>query len=138
MVYYDTLEYSTKGNADIRDITGDVISVIGRSGIQEGQAGIYVAGSTAGLTSIEYEPGLIADLKEMWQRLIPSDISYSHDAAWGDGNGHSHVRAALLKSSFLAPVHQGRLVLGTWQQIVLIDFDARPRRRSLSVQVIGE
>ena len=138
MVYYETVELSTGGNTDIKDITEYAGAVTEGSKIQEGQLSIYVAGSTAGLTSIEYEPGLVKDLRDAWQKIAPTGVEYYHDAAWGDGNGYAHVRAALLKSSFHAPVHEGRIILGTWQQIVLVDFDNRPRRRTISFQVIGE
>jgi secondary thiamine-phosphate synthase enzyme len=97
-----------------------------------------VPGSTAGLTTVEYEPGLVADLAELWQRIAPQDIPYQHDERWGDGNGHAHVRASLLGASLVVPFTAAGLALGTWQQIVLVDFDNRPRSRQVVVQIMGE
>ncbi len=99
---------------------------------------VFVSGSTAGITSIEYEPGLLKDLPEAFEKLAPTGVTYHHDEAWGDGNGYAHVRAAMLGSSFTVPFDNGKLLLGTWQQIVVIDFDNKPRRRNVVVQMIGE
>ncbi|HNT58442.1 MAG TPA: secondary thiamine-phosphate synthase enzyme YjbQ [Syntrophales bacterium] len=131
------IELSTAGNDDVVDITAAVEARIGEAGIIEGTVIVFVPGSTGGLTTIEYESGVVRDLKEALERLVPRGISYHHDARWGDGNGHSHVRASLVGPSLAVPVSGGRMTLGTWQQIVFIDFDNRPRRRSLVVQVSG-
>ncbi|HPQ60100.1 MAG TPA: secondary thiamine-phosphate synthase enzyme YjbQ [Syntrophales bacterium] len=131
------IELSTAGNDDVVDITAAVEDRIRQAGITEGTVLLFVPGSTGGLTTIEYESGVVRDLKEALERLVPRGISYHHDARWGDGNGHSHVRASLVGPSLAVPVSGGRMILGTWQQIVFIDFDNRPRRRSLVVQVSG-
>jgi len=133
-----TIQLSTKGNCDVVDITSEVAREVGDSGISNGTATIFITGSTAGVTTIEFEPGLVADFKDMWDRVIPQNISYKHDRAWGDGNGHSHVRASLLSASLTVPFINKRLALGTWQQIVLLDFDNRSRSREIVVQVSGE
>ncbi len=138
MITNNTISLQTQGNCDIIDITPQVSDVLAEAGIESGVVTLFVTGSTAGITTIEYEPGLISDLKEMWQRLVPENIPYGHDRAWGDGNGHSHVRSALLGASLVIPVANKRLTLGTWQQIVLLDFDNRPRQRHLVVQITGE
>jgi len=133
-----TIRLNTKGNCDIVDITSEVAREVSDSGISNGTATIFITGSTAGVTTIEFEPGLVADFKDMWDRMIPQNIPYQHDRAWGDGNGHSHVRASLLSASLTVPFMNKRLTLGTWQQIVLLDFDNRSRSREIVVQVIGE
>lgn len=133
-----TIRLNTKGNCDIVDITSEVAREVSDSGISNGTATIFITGSTAGVTTIEFEPGLVADFKDMWDRMIPQNIPYQHDRAWGDGNGHSHVRASLLSASLTVPFMNKRLSLGTWQQIVLLDFDNRSRSREIIVQVIGE
>ncbi len=133
-----SIRLSTKGNCDVVDITSEVAREVADSGISNGTATIFITGSTAGVTTIEFEPGLVADFKDMWDRVIPPNIPYQHDRAWGDGNGHSHVRASLLSASLTVPFTNKRLALGTWQQIVLLDFDNRSRLREIVVQVIGE
>jgi len=138
MITTETISLSTKGHCDIIDITTQVEQQIAESKIGSGIVTVFVTGSTAGLTTIEYEPGLISDLKEMWQRLVPESIPYGHDRAWGDGNGYSHVRASLLGASLVIPFSQKKLLFGTWQQIVLLDFDNRPRSRRLILQIMGE
>jgi secondary thiamine-phosphate synthase enzyme len=138
MVKTETISLNTNGHCDIIDITPQVEQQLAESKIDSGIVTVFITGSTAGLTTIEYEPGLISDLKEMWQRLIPENIPYGHDRAWGDGNGHSHVRASLLGVSLVVPFSHRKLLLGTWQQIVLLDFDNRPRFRKLLVQIMGE
>ncbi|MCK5576788.1 MAG: secondary thiamine-phosphate synthase enzyme YjbQ [Dehalococcoidales bacterium] len=138
MVVTESISLSSRGNGDIIDITPQVEQQLAKSGVSSGILTLFVAGSTAGVTTIEFEPGLIADFKELWQRLAPQNITYAHDRAWGDGNGHSHVRASLLGASLVIPVSNKRLVLGTWQQVVLVDFDNRPRSRRVMVQVMGE
>ncbi len=138
MIKTETISLNTKGHCDIIDITPQVEHQLAESNIDSGIVTVFVTGSTAGLTTIEYEPGLISDIKEMWQRLAPENIPYGHDRAWGDGNGHSHIRASLLGASLVVPFSHKRLALGTWQQIVLLDFDNRPRSRQLLVQIMGE
>jgi secondary thiamine-phosphate synthase enzyme len=129
---------STKGNADIIDITSQVDGIVKSSKIKNGIAAIFVPGSTGALTTIEYESGAIEDLKRAIERIAPENIEYKHNLKWGDGNGHSHVRAALLGPSIAVPVIDGKLILGTWQQLVFIDFDNRPRNRKIAVQIVGE
>lgn len=129
---------NTSGFCDIIDITAKVKAVIDRKRVQSGLATLWVAGSTAALTTIEYEPGLIQDLKDLLEKLIPSNQRYHHDARWGDDNGFSHLRAALFGPSLALPIEEGRLLLGTWQQVILLDFDNRPRTREITVQTLGE
>jgi secondary thiamine-phosphate synthase enzyme len=138
MVFSDTFSISTKGFSDVVDITGAVSEVSARSGITDGLLTVFCKGSTGAVTTIEYEPGAVSDLKRAIEKLAPSGIPYEHDKRWGDGNGFSHVRAALLKPSVGIPVSGGRLSLGTWQQVVFIDFDNRPRRREIVAQIVGE
>jgi len=133
-----TIRVSTRGNCDIVDITSNVAREVSDADINNGTATIFITGSTAGVTTIEFEPGLVADFKDMWDRVIPQNIPYQHDRAWGDGNGHSHVRASLLSASLTVPFIDKRLALGTWQQIVLLDFDNRSRSREILVQLMGE
>ena len=133
-----SLTLSTRGNADIQDITAPVNACLGESGLQNGILTIFCPSSTSAVTTIEYEPGVVSDLKRLFDEIVPADRSYAHNAAWGDGNGHSHVRAALLKASLTIPFVSGRLTLGTWQQIIYLDFDNRPRRRELVIQILGE
>ena len=137
-VITEGIEIDTDIGTDIIDITGLVAERLARSGILQGAVILFVPGSTGALTTIEYESGVIQDLADAIERLVPRDISYAHDQRWGDGNGFSHVRAALLGPSLHIPVLEGRLSLGTWQQIVLINFDNRARRRRLIIQVMGE
>lgn len=127
----------TSGETDLVDITDDVVDVVADSGAEEGLVAVSVAGSTASITTIEYESGALADLERAIERMAPRDMHYDHDARWGDGNGYSHVRAALLGPSISVPVHGARPLLGTWQQVLLCDFDNRPRRREVLVQIIG-
>jgi secondary thiamine-phosphate synthase enzyme len=115
-----------------------VEQVLCESELKNGNLTVFVSGSTAGITSIEYEPGLLKDLPGAFEKLAPTGVTYHHDAAWGDGNGYAHVRAAMLGSSFTVPFDNGKLLLGTWQQIVVIDFDNRPRKRNVVVQMMGE
>lgn len=138
IIHNSTINLSTDGFNDCRDVTPDLEWTLRESGVQEGLMTIIVQGSTAAVTTIEFEPGVVADLKRALDRLAPANIDYAHNERWGDGNGFSHVRAALIKPSLSVPVINGRLCLGTWQQVVFIDFDNRPRRRDLTVQVIGE
>ena len=128
----------SRGHTDLIDITPKVQKIVSENKFKEGTATVFVTGSTAGLTTIEYEPGLVEDLKEAFQRIAPDDIDYAHHERWHDDNGHSHVRASLLGPSLAVPFVDGTLTLGTWQQIVLIDFDTRERQRNLVVQIMGE
>ena len=134
----DTIEVSTKGYSDIVDLTGDVQDVLSRTGLKEGQLTVFVSGSTAAVTTIEYEPGLLKDLPEALDTIAPMDKTYHHDATWGDGNGYAHVRAAIIGASLPVPFRNGRMLLGTWQQIVVMDFDNRSRHRKIVVQVTGQ
>jgi secondary thiamine-phosphate synthase enzyme len=133
-----SLTLSTRGHADIQDITSPLTACLGESGLQNGILTVFCPSSTSAVTTIEYEPGVVSDLKRLFDEIIPADRPYAHDAAWGDRNGHSHVRAALLKASLTVPFVSASLTLGTWQQIIYVDFDNRPRRRELVVQIIGE
>ena len=134
----DHLPVATKGHTHIIDITAKVAAIITRHGFSEGQVTVFNGGSTGGITTIEFEPGLLQDLPEAYEKLAPSDKSYHHDLTWGDGNGSAHVRAALQGPSLTIPFTDGKMLLGTWQQIVFIDFDNRSRSRNLTVQIIGE
>ena len=137
MIHSETILLSTKGFSDIIDITDRVDTVIGRSRIENGLVTVCCSGSTGAVTTIEYESGVLRDLQKAIEKIAPSNIPYEHDKRWGDGNGFSHVRAALMKPSLSIPLVKGRLALGTWQQIVFIDFDNRRRERNILVQVMG-
>jgi secondary thiamine-phosphate synthase enzyme len=128
----------TQGFCDIIDITAKVQQEVKSEKISQGLVTLFVSGSTASLTTIEYEPGLIKDLKEFFEKILPSNRRYHHDDRWGDDNGFAHLRASLLGPSLQVPIHDGRLLLGTWQQIILLDFDNRPRTREILLQVLGE
>ena len=138
MVVTKTIQLQTKGQCDIVDITSQVAGEVAGAGVNSGTATLFVNGSTAGISTIEFESGLVTDFKAMWERLIPQDIPYDHDRAWGDGNGHSHVRASLLGASLTVPFNDKRLTLGTWQQIIMVDFDNRPRTRQVILQIMGD
>jgi len=138
MVATDTISLSTKGFTDILDITDKVTGIVAKSGIQNGLVNVFCSGSTGGITTIEYESGLIKDLQKAIEKIVPSNVPYEHDKRWGDGNGFSHIRAALMKPSLTIPLVKGKLSLGTWQQIVFMDFDNRGRDREIVVQVVGE
>ncbi len=129
---------STKGNCDIIDITGQVQQIINDAGFVEGSALIFAGGSTAGITTIEYEPGLLKDYPAFFSRIAPENITYQHDNTWHDGNGHAHVRASIQGASLTVPFNNGSMLLGTWQQIIFVDFDNRPRRREVVVQITGK
>ena len=131
------LTETTQGFCDIIDITAKVTTQVRDAQIKEGLVVLFVTGSTAALTTIEHEPGLVQDLKELVEKIVPSDRRYHHDDRWGDDNGFSHLRASLFGPSLQIPIADGRLVLGTWQQIILLDFDNRPRTREIVVQLIG-
>jgi len=137
MIINTHIHLETQGDGDLVDITHTVAQKVEESGVKDGIVILFIAGSTAGLTTIEYEPGVVSDFRSMWDRIAPRDIPYRHDAAWGDGNGHSHVRASLLGPSMVVPFSGKRMTLGTWQQIVLADFDNRPRSRTIVLQIMG-
>ncbi|MCJ7482499.1 MAG: secondary thiamine-phosphate synthase enzyme YjbQ [Thermodesulfovibrionales bacterium] len=138
MIAIEIISLSTKGFSDVIDISDKVEKIVNDSGIQNGIVTVFCSGSTGGITTIEYESGVINDLKKAIEKIAPSNIPYEHDKRWGDGNGFSHVRAALMKPSLGIPVIKGKLSLGTWQQIVFIDFDNRGRNRTIIVHVMGE
>ena len=138
MVVTKKISLQSKGECDIIDITPQVERQVAEAGINNGTVTLFVTGSTAGISTIEFEPGLLSDFQSMWERTIPKNIPYNHDRAWGEGNGYAHVRASLLGASLVVPFNDKKLTLGTWQQIVLVDFDNRPRSRQLIVQIIGE
>ena len=129
---------STQGNCDILDITPHVSRELAKAGISSGTATVFVAGSTCAVTTIEYESGVLSDLKDAFERMAPETMHYAHNVRWGDGNGHSHVRASVLGPSLTVPFSDGSPLLGTWQQIVLVDFDNRSRARRVIIQIIGE
>lgn len=132
------IQIKSKSENEIIDITDQVSKMVEESKIESGTVIVFVVGSTAAITTIEYEPGLQKDFPEMLSRLAPKDVEYAHDNTWHDGNGHSHVRASLIGPSLAIPIIEGRLTLGTWQQIVLVEMDTRPRERKIILQVIGE
>ena len=136
-VFTEYIHFSTKGNAQVIDITSDVADKVKRSKIKSGIVNVNAIGSTGAITTCEYEPGLVQDIKEIFDKLIPAG-SYNHDKTWGDGNGHSHLRSSLIGPSITLPFVDAKLVLGTWQQIIFIDFDNRSRSRELVVQIVGE
>ena len=138
MIVTKRISFESKGDCDIIDITPQVEQEVAQSEVNSGIATLFVTGSTAGISTIEFEPGLISDFKDMWERNIPKNIPYDHNSRWGDGNGHSHVRASLLGASLVIPFNEKKLSLGTWQQIVVVDFDNRPRSRQIIVQIMGE
>lgn len=133
-----SIQLSTKGFCDVRDITDEVQSALASTALSKGVVTVFVPGATAGLTTLEFEPGCIQDLKAAFERLVSEQADYAHNARWGDGNGFSHLRAALLGASLQVPFASKRLLTGTWQQIVLVDFDNRPRRREVILQFVGE
>jgi len=129
---------NTKGSGDLLDITDEISRALAASKLQAGILTVFVIGSTAAITTFEYEPGLVKDVKDFYERLIPSGARYKHDETWGDANGFSHLRASLQRPSLTIPFESGKLSLGTWQQVVLAEFDSRPRKRTVVVQMIGE
>jgi len=133
-----SLSLSTRGDADIHDITDQIASQITKSELKDGTVTIFCPSSTSALTTIEYESGALSDLRRLFDEIMPSNREYAHNERWHDGNGHSHVRAALLGPSLTIPFVDGQLTLGTWQQVIYVDFDNRPRQRKLVVQLIGE
>ena len=133
-----SISLTTQGNADIQDITNQLSQIISDSGLVNGTVTLFTPSATSALTTIEYESGCVSDLQRLFDEIVDPDRHYAHNARWGDGNGHSHVRAALLGPSLSIPFVDHRLTLGTWQQVIFIDFDNRQRRRELVVQIIGE
>ncbi len=138
MVVTETIELKTRGDAEMIDITGDVAATVKDCGVNSGTVTIFCPGSTSAVTTIEYESGALSDLERTFDEIAPVDRDYAHNLRWGDGNGHSHVRAAMLGPSLTIPFVDGALLLGTWQQITYIDFDNRPRSRRLILQILGE
>lgn len=139
MVKTETVTIKTKGNCDVIDITEQVVTAVANSDIRSGAVTVFHVGSTAGMTTTEFEPGLVNyDLKAAFEKIAPENARYEHEQTWHDDNGHAHVRASLLGPSLSVPIVDGRLTLGTWQQIILVDFDTRPRTRSIVCQIIGE
>jgi secondary thiamine-phosphate synthase enzyme len=136
-IVYDTIVCNTSEHTDIIDITHEVEKAVGSSDISNGTVLLFVSGSTAALSTIEYESGVVSDLKKAIERIASHTIPYEHDRRWGDGNGYAHVRAALIGASLTVPLREGTMLLGTWQQIVVLDFDNRPRKRELQVQISG-
>jgi secondary thiamine-phosphate synthase enzyme len=136
-IFTDTFVLNTKGFGDTIDITESVTKAMEKSGIENGLATVFCPGSTGTITTIEYESGVIKDLQAILEKIVPSNVPYEHDKRWGDGNGFSHVRAALMKPSLSIPCVRGKLSLGTWQQVVFIDFDNRKRHREIMVQIMG-
>jgi len=137
-VYFDELNVETNGEVDIVDITDDVQKIASKSKIKNGIACIFVPGSTGAVTTIEYEPGLIKDFPRALQKIAPKGEHYDHHETWNDDNGHSHVRASIMGPSLTVPVKDGKILHGTWQQIVFVELDTRPRERTISVQIVGE
>ena len=133
-----TISLKTNARDEVVDITGKVQSIVGNSSIKTGLVCVFVVGSTAAVTTVEHEPGLVADMHEAMDRLYPKDIEYEHHNRWGDGNGHSHIRASFIGPSLTVPVSGGKLMLGTWQQIVFLELDVRPRTREVTVQMVGD
>ena len=138
MVLTKQISLSTLGDGQMIDITDQVARHVRDSGLKNGTVTLFTPGSTSGLTTTEYESGVVHDLQQMFDRIAPPDLDYRHNLRWGDGNGHAHVRHALLGPSLTIPFVDGRLTLGTWQQVIFVDFDNRPRARSVVVQIMGE
>jgi secondary thiamine-phosphate synthase enzyme len=138
VVVTDEIRLNTKGHCDMHDITRQVISAVRESGLSNGTVTVFTPSSTSGLTTIEYESGALADLERLFNEMVPPDRDYQHNLRWGDGNGFSHVRAALTGPCITIPFVEGHLTLGTWQQVIFLDFDNRSRSRRLVVQIIGE
>ena len=137
-VITNSIRVKSKGENDLIDITTQISKVLEESNIKNGNVTIFVSGSTAAITTIEFEPGLVKDFPKMLARIVPKDIEYGHEQMWHDGNGHSHVRASLVGPSITVPFRDSQLLLGTWQQIVMIELDTRSRDRNLVLQIMGE
>ncbi len=138
MVFGKEISLSTKGFSDIKDITKQVVQVVNQSGIKSGLVGVFAVGSTASISTIEYEPALVEDVRDQLEEFVPSSKHTRHSQTWGDDNGFSHIRATFMGPGITVPLHEGELILGTWQQIVVIDHDNRPRARRIFIQVMGE
>ena len=139
MVSTQEITVKTKGNCDVVDITGQVGEAVAKSDVRDGAVTVFNVGSTAGITTTEYEPGLVNhDIEALFEKIAPENARYEHEETWHDDNGHAHVRASLLGPSLSVPVIDGRMTLGTWQQIILVDFDTRPRARTIICQIVGE
>ena len=138
MVYGEEFSINTQGFSDVKDITTEVQDIVSRSGISNGIVNIFAVGSTASVTTIEYEPALVEDMRDLLEEIASSKMHTRHSQTWGDDNGFSHLRASLMGPGITAPVFKGKVLLGTWQQIVVVDHDNRPRSRRIFVQVIGE
>lgn len=134
----DKIKITTKKTGDLVNITGKVTKILRDSALKNGNITVFVVGSTAAITTFEYEPGMIKDMQELCEKLVPSNKHYNHDETWGDANGFSHLRAALFGPSLVIPFEHGEPLLGTWQQVVLAEFDNRPRSREVIVQIVGE
>jgi secondary thiamine-phosphate synthase enzyme len=128
----------TKGRDHVINITGEVEQAVGASKVKNGIVTVFVYGSTASVSTVEYEPGLVKDIKNIDEKLIPSDVTYAHDETWGDANGYAHLRATIIGPSITVPIEKGSMTLGTWQQIIVIDHDNRPRSREIIIQIMGE
>jgi len=137
-VLSETIQLHSVGEGDIIDMTTQLSTIVKGSKIKNGTLTIFVSGSTAAVTTIEYEPGLVHDFPEMLSRIVPKEIEYEHDNTWHDGNGHSHVRSSLIGPSITIPIIRGKLTLGTWQQVVLLEMDTRSRNRTVILQIMGE
>lgn len=137
-IYRDIIRVGTNGFCSVHDITGDVASIVENSEIEQGICTVSVIGSTAAISTIEYEPGLLKDIPRLMEKLIPGGVPYEHNKTWGDANGFAHLRSFLIKTSLTIPFDNCQLDLGTWQQIILLDFDSRPRSREIIVQIVGE
>lgn len=133
-----SISISTKGNCDMVDITDEVSGLVVNNNFVEGNVLLFAGGSTAGITTIEYEPGLLKDYPKFFESIAPVNLNYEHDNTWHDGNGHSHVRAAIQGASLTVPFSKGKLLLGTWQQVILVDFDNRSRKREITIQITGK
>jgi secondary thiamine-phosphate synthase enzyme len=138
MVVTKRISLQSKGHCDIIDVTSQVEQQVAGAGINNGTVTLFITGSTAGVSTIEFESGVLSDFQDMWERNVPKNIPYNHDRAWGEGNGYSHVRASLLGASLVIPFSDKKLALGTWQQIVVVDFDNRARSRQIVLQIMGD
>lgn len=137
-VVSNTIKLQTKGEGDMIDMTSQLSNIVKESKIKNGTVTIFVSGSTAAVTTIEYESGLIHDFPEMLSRIVPKDLEYEHDNTWHDGNGHSHIRSSLIGPNITIPIIHGKLTLGTWQQVVLLEMDTRSRNRTVILQIMGQ
>jgi secondary thiamine-phosphate synthase enzyme len=138
LIVTEHIDFQTAGNAEMTDLTVKVAAAVERSELVAGVVVIFASGATGAVTTIEYEPGLVEDMKDALERIAPRNVEYAHNLRWGDGNGHSHIRASMIGPSLTVPFSDGKLMLGTWQQIVFLDLDNRPRYRRIVVQIMGE